>query len=93
MSVNAGLHLCVCDTSVHMTHSWREWLTSQLTSCGHASFVCLMASPPNPLSLSWTVSLWAPCLLLTDLILESLKLPGEMTEWQVQVRKLRLKEN
>lgn len=30
---------------------------------------------------------------LTDLTLESFKVPGDMTEWQVQGRKLRLKES
>ena len=71
--------------------SWREWLTSQLTSCQHLSFVCLTASPPPPPFVLLDRKAPGSLFSFTDLILESLKLPGGMTEGQVQLRQLRLK--
>ena len=78
--------MCMC-----MHGSGREWLTSQLTRCRHLSFVRFTASPtPTPFVLLDRKALGS-LFCVTDLILESRKLPGERTEGQVQGRKLRLK--
>lgn len=83
--------VCVCTCVYTCAHSWTEWFISQHTHCHTPHFSALWPPTTTPFCSLGCESSELPILSYT-LDLGLLKLPREVTDCQVQVRKSRLKE-